>query len=140
MDFCADGDGLGNNADPDDDNDGMSDSYESLHGLNPLVDDSRFDLDRDGMNNLNESLAGTAANDPGSVFRVDTLEIIRDTLRLHFRSVPDRTYVVYGAVKSGGKFELIGDPIRARDLVTVVVLPYDPKQSYALYHVQVLAR
>ncbi len=32
----TDGDGVGNNADIDDDNDGMPDAWETLHGLNPL--------------------------------------------------------------------------------------------------------
>ena len=55
----TDGDGLGNNADLDDDNDGMPDSWESQHGLDSLIDDAREDSDGDGNNNLNEYLAGT---------------------------------------------------------------------------------
>jgi hypothetical protein len=51
--------------DLDDDNDGMSDEYETANGLNPLIDDAAGDLDNDGHTNLEEFIAGTAANDPG---------------------------------------------------------------------------
>ena len=60
----TDGDGLGNSADLDDDNDGMPDAWESQHRLDPLVDDAAEDSDGDGNNNLNEYLAGT---DPKTV-------------------------------------------------------------------------
>lgn len=46
----------------DSDNDGISDGYEVNNGLNPLVDDSRRDLDTDGLSNIEESQINTAAN------------------------------------------------------------------------------
>jgi hypothetical protein len=55
----TDGDGIGNNADLDDDNDGMPDSWEAQYGLNPLVNDASGDLDGDGVSNSNEYIAGT---------------------------------------------------------------------------------
>jgi hypothetical protein len=55
----SDNDGIGNNTDLDDDNDGMPDQWEIQYGLNPLVDDASEDLDGDGANNLNEYIAGT---------------------------------------------------------------------------------
>jgi len=51
----------------DDDNDGMPDSWEIAHGLNPLVNDAHLDKDGDGFTNLREYLAGTNPNDPKSV-------------------------------------------------------------------------
>ncbi|UCH88342.1 MAG: Ig-like domain-containing protein [Thermoplasmata archaeon] len=51
----SDGDGVGDNNDTDDDNDGMSDEYETEYGLNPLLDDSKWDNDGDGLSNLEES-------------------------------------------------------------------------------------
>jgi len=55
----SDGDLMGNNADLDDDNDGMPDDYELTYGLDPLVDDAALDLDGDGLTNLDEYQQGT---------------------------------------------------------------------------------
>ncbi|KHT50215.1 hypothetical protein RJ41_13875, partial [Alteromonas marina] len=52
-------DGIGDNADPDDDNDGMPDVYEARVGLNPLVADADGDADGDGLTNLEEFEYGT---------------------------------------------------------------------------------
>ncbi|MDB4434485.1 LamG domain-containing protein, partial [Akkermansiaceae bacterium] len=45
------------------DADGMPDSYESLYGLNPSVNDAGDDLDVDGLTNLEEFNLGTIPND-----------------------------------------------------------------------------
>lgn len=60
----TDNDGTGNNADTDDDNDGMSDTWELQYGLNPLVDDADLDLDGDGISNMDEYDNGS---DPSQV-------------------------------------------------------------------------
>ena len=67
-----DGDGIGNNADPDNDNDGMPNSFEILYGLDPFdAADAGLDLDSDGYDNESELRAGTSPDDtgdnPGSV-------------------------------------------------------------------------
>jgi len=54
-----DGDGIGDNADLDDDNDGMSDSWEITYGLDPLTNDADQDADGDGVSNLDEYTANT---------------------------------------------------------------------------------
>ena len=56
----TDGDGAGNTADLDDDNDGITDSWELSYGFNPLdASDALLDVDGDGINNLNEYLIGS---------------------------------------------------------------------------------
>ncbi len=50
-----------NNADTD--GDGMSDLYETQHGLDPSVDDADDDLDADGISNYMEYKIGTDPND-----------------------------------------------------------------------------
>lgn len=51
----TDGDGVGNNEDTDDDNDGMPDSWENQYGLDPLDgSDANGDLDGDGTTNIAE--------------------------------------------------------------------------------------
>ncbi|MFP6899186.1 MAG: LamG-like jellyroll fold domain-containing protein, partial [Roseibacillus sp.] len=48
----------------DGDSDGMSDAYETAHGLNPALDDSALDLDGDGLTNLEEHDSGSHPNNP----------------------------------------------------------------------------
>ena len=58
-----DSDGMGDPCDPDDDNDGMPDSWELTYGLNPYdASDASADPDGDLINNLNEYLNGTNPN------------------------------------------------------------------------------
>ena len=60
-----DKDGIGDNADPDDDNDQMPDVYEIKHGLNPKdPNDAQGDLDKDGLSNLLEYIFKTDPNNP----------------------------------------------------------------------------
>jgi hypothetical protein len=59
----SDGDGIGDNADLDDDNDGMPDAWEILHGLNPRnAADAAGDRDGDGLSNLEEYEQGRDPN------------------------------------------------------------------------------
>lgn len=56
----SDGDGIGNNADLDDDDDGMPDEWEIEHGLDPLSNSDRDeDPDFDGITNYREYKNGT---------------------------------------------------------------------------------
>ena len=57
----ADGDGITNDLDPDDDNDGLPDDYEVRYGLDPFdPQDAGHDTDGDGLNNLTEYGLGTS--------------------------------------------------------------------------------
>ena len=58
----TDSDGIGNNADPDDDNDGLTDSAEAGYGTNSLL----ADTDGDGINDGVEITYATDPLDPGS--------------------------------------------------------------------------
>ena len=62
-----DGDGLGDACDPNDDNDGMPDTYETTHGFNPLDPaDANADADNDGFTNLEEYQNNTDPRDANS--------------------------------------------------------------------------
>lgn len=50
------------------DGDGMSDAWESAHGLNPRAADGALDSDGDGMSNVQEYWADTDPQDPASRF------------------------------------------------------------------------
>ena len=63
----TDGDGVGDVVDEDDDNDGMSDTFERVYSLNPLfAGDAVEDTDRDGYSNRDEGVAGTDPTDADS--------------------------------------------------------------------------
>jgi hypothetical protein len=63
----ADDDHIPDDQDPDDDNDGMSDTLENQYGFDPLdPSDAAEDADSDGVTNLDEILAGTDPTDPNS--------------------------------------------------------------------------
>ena len=81
---------------PDNDADGMSNSFETTHGLDrDSPKDAALDKDGDGADNLSESIAGTDPNNPGSVFRVINLADVTATLSITWPSVADRTYEVF---------------------------------------------
>ncbi len=50
----------------DSDGDGMPDSYEVRHGLNPITNDAGGDLDQDGLTNFEEYVRGTLPEDSRS--------------------------------------------------------------------------
>lgn len=62
----TDDDGDGNVCDPDDDNDGMPDDWETANFLDPLFDDANDDTDKDGYTNIEEYLADADPNNPDS--------------------------------------------------------------------------
>lgn len=71
-----DSDGTGDNADPDDDNDGMPDTYEENNGLNPLVNNAFDDSDNDGFSDFREFLSGSH---PGNELDLPPLIADKDT-------------------------------------------------------------
>ena len=81
---------------PDNDGDGMSNHFETTHGLDrDSRQDAALDHDGDGADNLAESIAGTDPDDPASVFRVIDLQNAAATLSVTWPSVPGREYEVF---------------------------------------------
>lgn len=58
------------------------------------VSDASGDFDHDGMNDADESLAGTDPMDPNSILRIQEIELDGSNVTLSWMGVPGRDYVV----------------------------------------------
>ncbi|HAV64966.1 MAG TPA: hypothetical protein DCY13_21665 [Verrucomicrobiales bacterium] len=134
----TDGDGIGNNADLDDDNDGIPDDYEFLHGLNPDLVDALGDLDLDGLNNIGEWVAGTAANDSRSVLAFDRIDFdAGGSAVLAWPSVTNRIYEVLFATDPARSFVPYAPRITASNNWITVELALPRGQPEGYFRLQV---
>lgn len=81
------------NPDADADTDGIPDSWEILHGLNPAVQDAGNDPDADGATNGAEYLAGTDPFNATSRLRART-SVLENAVRIDWPSIPGRNYLI----------------------------------------------
>ncbi|MCA1809210.1 MAG: hypothetical protein LC725_07160 [Lentisphaerae bacterium] len=81
--------------DKDSSGDGIPDSWKKQHGLDPLADDSRNDLDGDGFTVLEEYLHGADPGDPEShpspLIKLKLLRIGRRPMPLSFQGIQQMT-------------------------------------------------
>jgi len=82
------------NVEADTDGDGMPDTWEVAHGLNPSLVDASLDLDLDGQSNLNEFLSETDPDDADSVLRGMHVTHLANDAFVQWESVPGRRYRV----------------------------------------------
>jgi hypothetical protein len=88
----------------DSDGDGMPDSWETAHGLNPNSSgDASADLDGDGLTNLQEYLSGSDPRDGKSALRLDAISFSAGQAVLRFSALAGKSYSVqYKDSLSGG--------------------------------------
>src|SRR5690242_12482142 len=80
---------------PDTDGDGMPDSWEIAHGLNPTNSaDAFLDTDGDGMINVDEYRADTDPLNSGSLLQVTSIALVGGQASLCFASRPGLLYTV----------------------------------------------
>ena len=85
----SDGDGITNNVDSDDDNDGIPDQYELANGLDPFNgSDIKGDLDSDGYINIAEYLAGTDINNFNDFPSSSVPFLVKDINSINLSSFP----------------------------------------------------
>lgn len=79
----------------DSDGDGLPDSWELAHGLNPNdPTDADQDTDGDGLTNRLEYIAGTDPQNSASTLRFDTVQTLINDFQLAFTAVSNQTYTV----------------------------------------------
>ncbi|MCK4563521.1 MAG: DUF4091 domain-containing protein [Verrucomicrobia bacterium] len=90
-----DGDGISDVADPDDDNDGIPDVWESVHSLDPFIDDASGHSDPDRYNNWFEYVSDTDPLD-GDSWQAFSIEIDSGTgdPTARFSTSANRLYTV----------------------------------------------
>jgi len=85
-----------NYSDPDDDNDEIPDSWEGLHGLDPLLDDASANPDGDSFSNLEEYVSDTSPTNGAGFPKLElNLPPTNDLLEISFATSPARNYRVY---------------------------------------------
>jgi len=90
----TDSDGVADFADPDDDGDGMPDTWELLHSFNRIDSaDAALDADLDSFTNLDEYIADTNPHDDASYLRIDAVSG-SDPVQILLNSSAARVYTL----------------------------------------------
>jgi hypothetical protein len=108
----SDGDGILDDIDPDDDNDGMPDVWETAYGLRRTVPaDALEDRDGDGMRNGDEFIAGTDPTRGESALRLQSARGPKGC-ELSFLSATGRVYTIETCTDIGaGNWTPVGNDI-----------------------------
>lgn len=90
--YDFDQDQIPDDQDPDDDNDGLPDTWEKQHGLNAWFDDTGHDPDLDGYLNVEEYIANTAPRIDSERPEILSIKWAVPGADLTFQSSTDRLY------------------------------------------------
>jgi hypothetical protein len=97
-----------NNVGPDNDNDGLPDSWETLYGLSTNSaagnNGANGDPDGDGMTNVQEFGAGTDPTNRASVFRITRIDRETNGVRVAWTTVGSKRYQVQSTLAGAQKY------------------------------------
>ena len=142
----------------DSDMDGMGDGFESQYGLNAMGNDANADADNDGLSNLTEAgngtdptnedtdgdnspdgdedIAGTIPTDPSSYFYVSNIQPIPSGgCDITFDTVSGRIYTIYCCSELGGSWGIVLADMAGDGNPAVVTDPYNDGSCF--YKVEV---
>ena len=94
----------------DDDLDGINNSWETVLGIDDRLTP---DYDGDGATDLEEMLAGTAPDDPSSIFKITGVWFHNDSVEVSWSSIPGKTYIVQKTTSLKNEFMDVGTQIKA---------------------------
>lgn len=112
------------------DEDGMPDSYETTHSLNPSLDDALADADGDGFSNIDEYRAGTHPGQGASFPGISEIDITVDHVALTLRSSPGRTYRIEAANSPEGPWVLMHPAVPAEGPTLELGLPLSGNKGF----------
>ena len=115
----------GRGQEPDTDGDGMPDTWEQEHGLNPGLNDAGGDLDNDGASNGAEYRAGTDPGGASSRLELDGLRPTNGVPLLQFLAAPLRSYSLFGSDTGAEPWERLLDVGPAPEARAVTLPDFD---------------
>lgn len=123
----------------DSDGDGMPNTYEIAHGLNPhSAADRHADADGDGAGNFEEYQAGTAPGDAASVMSLTALRRDAHTVELSFPTTPGRIFhLEWNPQFPSAPWQPFGDPVPGTGGRVVLSLGLQPEPGFNVYRLTV---
>ena len=117
----------------DSDGDGLPDSWEVLHGLDPGMKDAEQDLDKDGLSNWEEYLSGTDPGSKASALELRATAAREGAVRLTWEAIAGRSYSLLAreAAEAGPGWQVWTNvAARLTNEVVEVAVPVDRARGY----------
>ncbi|MBI4325546.1 MAG: lamin tail domain-containing protein, partial [Chloroflexi bacterium] len=110
----------------DTDGDGLPDSWETAHGLDPkFAGDAALDPDGDGLTNGQEYLSGTDPRDPLSFLSLEAVKPATGAIQIRFWAVAGKSYTIQYAEAISGSLWLKLLDVSAESAARLVEVPVE---------------